>query len=146
MSRMLTANRIQSFLPHRYPFLALDRIVLVDWGVRVVAIKNFTSELFGGFAPVERLCVPGIAIVECMAQATAMIFTGNPDRTAAPITEGTHYLAMVKDMTFPRQVQCGDQVTLEVNVIKRLGRLTEVRGEARVKGDIVASGILILGA
>lgn len=135
-------NEIQSILPHRYPFLLIDRIVEVEPLKRIVAIKNVTvNEFFfqGHFpgAPV----LPGVLIIEAMAQAGAVLLLREvPDRENKLL-----YFTRIDEAKFRKPVVPGDQLRLEVTVLKYKMGYCKLRGEAYVDGHLVTEAIIASG-
>tara|TARA_B100000700_G_scaffold329523_1_gene451530 strand:+ start:283 stop:690 length:408 start_codon:yes stop_codon:yes gene_type:complete len=127
-------------LPHRYPFALVDRVKILEPGKRAVAIKNVTlnEPQFQGHFP-NRPLMPGVLIVEAMAQVGGIIVTQMPD-----IPKGLFVFAGIDGVRFRRPVVPGDQLTIECELItlkrKRFGK---VRGEALVEGNLVCSGDLL---
>ncbi|HEY5765805.1 MAG TPA: 3-hydroxyacyl-ACP dehydratase FabZ [Candidatus Deferrimicrobiaceae bacterium] len=131
---MFDIREIMKTLPHRYPFLFLDRIVEWEPGVRIVGIKNVTIDepFFQGHFPGVPI-MPGVLIVEAMAQAggfLAMKEEGNGSKIA--------YFAGIDQCKFRRPVVPGDQLRLEATVIARKGPVWKMHGEATVNGVLVA--------
>lgn len=125
---------IQSIIPHRYPFLLIDRIVEIDPFKRIVAIKNVTinEPFFQGHFPGAPV-VPGVIIIEAMAQAGAvLLFREVKDREKKLL-----YFASIEDAKFRKPVRPGDQLVLEVTVLKYKMGYAKLRGEARVDGQLV---------
>jgi len=135
METLLDITQIQAILPHRYPFLLVDRIISYDPGKRVVGIKNVTLDepfFFGHFpgAPV----MPGVLIVEAMAQtAGVMMLASLPDRETKLV-----FFTGIERAKFRRPVVPGDQLRLELTVLKLRPRYIKLRGEAYVDGQLVA--------
>ena len=133
-------NGILEMLPHRYPFLMIDRVVDVVPGERVVAIKCVTANepFFAGHFPGNPV-MPGVLIVEAMAQAAAVLgmetFPENRDG-------GVLLLGMDK-VRFRRQVVPGDTLRLEVVPLRLRGSIWKVHGEATVSGERAAEADLL---
>ena len=127
-------------LPHRYPFALVDRVIEHELGKKAVAIKNVTlnEPQFQGHFP-ERPLMPGVLIVEAMAQVGGLIVSQMPD-----IPEGLFVFAGIDAVRFRRPVVPGDQlkITCELISIKRQ-RFGKIRGEAKVDGQLVCSGDLM---
>lgn len=135
----LSIRDVLRYLPHRYPFLLVDRIIEMDVDAgRIVALKNVTinEEFFVGHLP-GRPVMPGVLIIEAMAQTAGILALhkiGQPGRPA--------YFAAVDRIRFRRPVLPGDQLRLEVTLDWIRGRLLRVHGRARVDGKLAAEGIL----
>ena len=112
----MNINEVKNFLPHRYPFLLIDRVVEFEIGKRLTAIKNvsFNEPQFTGHFPSQPI-MPGVLIIEALAQATGILAfkseVGKPQ-------EGQIYMLVgVDNARFKRMVEPGDQLKLEVEVI-----------------------------
>jgi len=129
----LDINQIKEIIPHRYPFLLVDRILEVDEGKRAVGIKNVSAneEFFNGHFP-DYPVMPGVLIVEALAQvgAVAMLIKDeNRGRLA--------FFAGIDNCRFKRQVRPGDQLRLEVEMTRVRGTFGKGRGTATVDGELV---------
>ncbi len=137
---VLNSEQIMGLLPHRYPFALVDRVIEHELGKKAVAIKNVTlnEPQFQGHFP-ERPLMPGVLIVEAMAQVGGLIVSQMPD-----IPEGLFVFAGIDAVRFRRPVVPGDQlkITCELISIKRQ-RFGKIRGEAKVDGQLVCSGELL---
>lgn len=138
-------NKVLSLLPHRYPFLLIDRVMEYEKDTRLLALKNVTynEPFFNGHFPVQPV-MPGVLIVEAMAQATGLLaMESNPDT----VNETTIYLFVGIDKArFKQQVEPGDQLIIEVlqNKMKRgIGFYT---CSATVEGRTVATAEIMCTA
>ncbi|MGY4795715.1 3-hydroxyacyl-ACP dehydratase FabZ [Lysinibacillus sp. FSL K6-0057] len=136
---MLTGQQIQAILPHRYPFLLVDRIMELEEGKRAVGMKNVTinEEFFTGHFP-QYPVMPGVLIVEALAQVSAIIMltkAGNEGRLGL--------LAGIDHCRFKKQVKPGDQLRLEVDITRVKGAVGKGRGIATVDGEIVCETDLV---
>ena len=131
---MFSIQEIMELLPHRYPFLLVDRIVEWEPGKRIVGIKNVTinEPFFQGHFPGHPI-MPGVLIVEAVAQAggiLALKAMGGERRIA--------YFAGIDNCKFRRPVVPGDQLRLEVTVLAHKGPVWKMHGEALVDGAVAA--------
>jgi len=136
----LDVQQIKEILPHRYPFLFVDRVLELEPGKRAVAVKNVTSNeyFFKGHFP-QRPVMPGVIMVEAMAQVAGIVLL------SAPENKGKLALFMAIDnVKFRRVVEPGDQLVLELTVTKVKSRAAEVHGEAKVEGKLAAECDLTL--
>jgi 3-hydroxyacyl-[acyl-carrier-protein] dehydratase len=131
--------RLLSRLPHRYPFLMVDRVLEVDES-RVLTLKNVSIDepFFNGHFP-GRPVMPGVLVVEAMAQSGALLALGN----AAVESTGTLFmLTGVDRLRLRRPVIPGDQLRMEVRLLKHHRPLWKMHAEARVDGELVAEAEL----
>ena len=128
-------NEIQTIIPHRYPMLLIDRVIELEPLKRLVAIKNITmnEQVFQGHFPGAPV-FPGVLIIEAMAQAGAvLLFREVPDRDSKLL-----YFTGIDEARFRRPVVPGDQLRLEVTVLKYKMGYAKLRAEAFVDGQLVA--------
>ena len=137
---MIDIAGILKCLPHRYPFLLLDRVLELDPGARIHALKNVTinEPFFQGHFP-GRPVMPGVLIVEAMAQAGGILAL----RTANECTDGKLPLFRgIEKAKFRRTVIPGDQLHLHARVVRRRQALWTFEAEARVDGEVAAEAEL----
>ena len=135
METLLDITQIQAILPHRYPFLLIDRIVEYEPNKRVVGIKNVTlnEPFFAGHFPGAPV-MPGVLIVEAMAQTAGVVMLASlPERESKLV-----FFTGIDGAKFRRPVVPGDQLRLELTVLKLRPRYIKLRGEAYVDGQLVA--------
>ncbi len=130
--------RVLGLLPHRFPFLLVDRVLELEKG-RVVTIKNvtFNEPFFQGHFP-ERPVMPGVLLVEAMAQSAAFIVLSQ----MGPDPKTLFMLTGLDKVRFRRQVVPGDQIRIEVKTIKFHRPLWRMSAEARVDGELAAEAEL----
>jgi beta-hydroxyacyl-ACP dehydratase FabZ len=126
---------IMSFLPHRYPFLLVDRILEIEDDKRIVGLKNVTinEPFFQGHFPGAPV-MPGVLIIESMAQvAGVMIYRDMPDKERKLI-----YFTTIENAKFRRPVLPGDQLRIEMQLLNRRTNFGKMNGLATVEGKVVA--------
>jgi len=140
----LDINQIQKILIHRYPFLLVDKVINLEPGKKGTGIKNVTinEEFFSGHFPEEPI-LPGVLIIEAMAQVAAIVVGSETMGKEVKPEERMGYLAGVKEIKFKRPVRPGDRLKINVEIVQRLANLFKVKGEARVDKKICAQGELI---
>lgn len=129
-------NGIHELLPHRYPFLLIDRVVEFEHGKRVLAYKNVTGNehFFQGHFP-DRPVMPGVLVIESLAQAGGVL---SQLTHGGSLTGRLSYLVKVDNAKFSRMVVPGDRLDLEVEVRREIRNMTLYCGVARVDGEQVA--------
>ncbi|HBW37001.1 3-hydroxyacyl-ACP dehydratase FabZ [Desulfosporosinus sp. BICA1-9] len=135
---MLQSQEIQDIIPHRYPFLLVDRIIELDEGKRAVGIKNVSinDSFFQGHFP-EHPIMPGVLIIEALAQVGTVAILKMPEYAG--------YLGLfagLDEVKFKRQVIPGDQLRLEVELIKLRKSFGVAKGRAYVGEELAAEGTL----
>jgi 3-hydroxyacyl-[acyl-carrier-protein] dehydratase len=132
-------NEIQSIIPHRYPMLLIDRVLELDPLKRIVAIKNVTmnEQVFQGHFPGAPV-FPGVCIIEAMAQAGAVLLF----REVADRDNKLLFFTGIEEAKFRKPVRPGDQLRLEVSVIKYKMGYAKLRAEAFVDGQLVAEAAI----
>ena len=139
-NEQLAIEEILGLLPHRYPFALVDRVIEHIPGEKAVAIKNITinEPQFQGHFP-ERPLMPGVLIVESMAQVGGLIVTQMPD-----LPSGLFVFAGIDNVKFRRPVVPGDQLIISCQLLSiKRKRFGKVKGEAHVEGKLVCSGELM---
>jgi 3-hydroxyacyl-[acyl-carrier-protein] dehydratase len=132
----LEIEDIKRILPHRYPFLMVDRIVEFEADKRLVAVKNVSAdERYFIAGPGGRPMLPASILTEAMAQAGAVLILSKPENRSRLI-----YFMGIDRVRYRRPVTAGDQVFLEAIVVRLRSRMGSLRGIARVDGKIVCEG------
>jgi 3-hydroxyacyl-[acyl-carrier-protein] dehydratase len=137
---LLDINEIQKFLPHRYPFLLIDRVVEMERFKRIVALKSVTINegFFQGHFPGKPV-MPGVLILESMAQAGGLLLLQEiPDRDQKLL-----YLASMDNVRFRRPVVPGDQLRIEVNILTWKGDLCKIQAKAFVEGNLATEATML---
>ena len=136
---VLDIEAIRDILPHRYPFLMVDRIIEME-ADRIVGIKNVSvnEPFFMGHFP-DFPVMPGVLITEAMAQvAGVLVLSSIPDRKSKLVL-----LASVEEAKFRKQVRPGDQLRIEMKMIKRKTFIAKMSGIVTVDGVVVAEGVMM---
>ncbi len=134
-------NEVLKHLPHRYPFLLIDRVLDYKAGEYLLALKNVSHNEphFTGHFP-RRPVMPGVLITEALAQATSILATLSSNRTS---DDSLFYLAGIDKARFKRQVEPGDQLQLRVDFIKEKRGIWKFATEARVEDKLACSAEII---
>ena len=132
----LSNVEIQQIIPHRYPFLLVDKIIEIEWGKRAVGIKNVTANepFFMGHFPGYPV-MPGVLIVEAIAQVGAVAILGMPENKGK-----LAFFAGLDEVRFKRQVVPGDTLRMEVTLTRVRGMFGQGMGEATVDGQLACRG------
>lgn len=135
---MIDLNEIKKILPHRYPFLMVDRIIECDGVSRIVGIKNVTSNeyFFQGHFP-QIPVMPGVLIVEAMAQVGCILGAKILKKEGHPLV----YFTGMDEVKFRKPVVPGDQLRLELTLIKQRKELFRFKGNAFVGDKLAAEGV-----
>jgi 3-hydroxyacyl-[acyl-carrier-protein] dehydratase len=132
----LEIQDIKAILPHRYPFLLVDRILELEPDKRVVGLKNVSSdERYFIAGPGGRPVLPASILTEAMAQAGAVLILTKPENRSRLI-----YFMGIDRVRYRRPVVAGDAVHLEATVVRLRARMGSLRGIARVEGQVVCEG------
>ena len=137
----LGIEEIREALPHRYPFLFVDRVLELEPGVRVKSLKNVSinEPFFAGHFP-ERPIMPGVLILEAMAQ-TGIVFAKYTDPEG--LRDKLLVFAGIDGVRFRRPVGPGDQLIMELELVKRKSALWKMEGRATVDGELAAEAVLM---
>ncbi len=132
---MIDINEIMNYLPHRYPFLLVDRIVAIEENKSISGIKNVTinEPFFQGHFPGHPI-MPGVLLLEAMAQVGGVFaLKSNPEAKNKVI-----YFMSIDKAKFRKPVVPGDQVRFDLELVKQRGNIMSFRGQAKVDGAVVA--------
>lgn len=135
-------NEILQYLPHRYPFLLVDRVLELEEGKRILALKNVTMNepFFPGHFP-HHPVMPGVLIVEAMAQAAALL--SFKTMGIKPDENSVVYFAGIDGVRFKRPVVPGDQLTFDVSITQGKRNIYKYKGIARVGDEVAAEAELM---
>ena len=141
VSVMIDVREIMQIMPHRYPFLLVDRIESLKEGEEIVGIKNVTinEPFFAGHFPGNPI-MPGVLIIEAMAQVGGVLaFYSSPKEWAGSLV----YFMGIDKVRFRKPVVPGDQLRLKLSTIRQKQRVFKMRGEAYVEDTLVAEAELM---
>jgi UDP-3-O-[3-hydroxymyristoyl] N-acetylglucosamine deacetylase/3-hydroxyacyl-[acyl-carrier-protein] dehydratase len=135
VSGVMDVEDIMKVLPHRYPFLLVDRILELEPGKRVVGVKNVTinEPFFQGHFPGHPI-MPGVLIIEAMAQVGGMLLLGAIEDPQSKVV----YFTSLNNVKWRRPVKPGDQLRFELEVLQVRGLMCKMQGVAKVDGEVVA--------
>jgi 3-hydroxyacyl-[acyl-carrier-protein] dehydratase len=133
---------ILEHLPHRYPFLLVDRVLSVEAGKNIVALKNVTinEPFFTGHFP-HRPVMPGVLIIEALAQAAAIL--SFKTMGTKPDDKSVYYFVGIDNARFKRPVTAGDQLRLEVSITRSMRGIWKYAAQAKVDDQVVAEADLM---
>ena len=134
-------EKILKGMPHAFPFRMIDRVLEVEPGKKAIALKNVSADepFIQGHFPNAPL-LPGVLIVEALAQTAGLAFLSSFEKDE----DGVPILARVDEFRFKKKVLPGDQITLEAEILHIFSNLAKVKVLARVEGETVAEGTLVL--
>jgi 3-hydroxyacyl-[acyl-carrier-protein] dehydratase len=138
---MMDIHRILKQLPHRYPFLLVDRVLELDKGKSIKALKNVTinEPFFEGHFP-NRPVMPGVLMIEALAQAAALLAFDALDAT--PNDQMIYYFAGIDAARFKRPVEPGDQLILEAELLRMKAGIFKFKTRALVEGELAVEAEL----
>lgn len=144
MSGKLDILQIQEILPHRYPFLLVDKVIECEPKTRLLACKNvtFNEPFFQGHFPKNPI-FPGVLMLEALAQATALLTAQSDDQFGVGTT---YFLAGIDKARFKKQVGPGDQLMLEAVYLKSRRNIWSFECRAEVDGELAASANIMCAA
>ncbi|NRP16177.1 MULTISPECIES: 3-hydroxyacyl-ACP dehydratase FabZ [unclassified Marinobacterium] len=139
---MMDVNEIRKYLPHRYPFLLVDRVVELTPGESIVAYKNVTvnEPFFNGHFP-DHPVMPGVLVVEAMAQAAGILGFKTMDKT--PQDGSIYYFVGADNLRFKRPVVPGDRLQLEASILSEKRGIWKFQVKATVEGETVSSATIL---
>lgn len=142
MKYLMDIHEILKYLPHRQPFLMIDRVLEMKEGESLVALKNVTinETFFVGHFP-NRPVMPGVLILEALAQAAAVLAYKSTNTT--PSNGELYYFAGIDNARFRRVVEPGDQLRLEVKVLRSKRDIWKLEGAAYVDGELACAAELL---
>lgn len=133
---MMNIQEILGYLPHRYPFLLIDRVEKYELEKSLLAIKNVTinEPFFMGHFPTQAI-MPGVLIVEALAQAAGILAY----KSTGTSSDALFYLGAIENARFKKMVVPGDQLHLQVDIERRRGHVWKFKGVATVLGEVVCT-------
>jgi len=139
---MMDIHEILKKLPHRYPFLLVDRVLEVEKGKRIKALKNVTinEQFFNGHFP-HRPVMPGVLMLEALAQAAALLSFETLD--SVPDDNTVYYFAGIDGARFKRPVEPGDQLILEVELLRMKAGIFKFKAQALVGEELAVEAELM---
>ena len=141
MENIIDIQTIMTFLPHRYPFILIDRVIKLESGKDIVALKNVTinEPFFQGHFPTKPI-MPGVLIIEAMAQAGGVLVIESMPKEMHG--QSVYFLGMDK-VRFRKPVVPGDQIIFEVKILKIRSKAVKLSGKASVGESLVAEAEIL---
>jgi 3-hydroxyacyl-[acyl-carrier-protein] dehydratase len=141
--RVIERIEIEALIPHRAPFLWIDRVEELEPGVRCVAVKfvDPANPIFAGHFPAKPI-LPGVLLIEAVAQTAGVMMGSAATQTAEQSREGVALLAAVNRFKFLKSVTPGQELRIETKKLTEVGQLVCIGGTVWVGGEIVANGEL----
>ena len=135
-------HEILKYLPHRYPFLLVDRVLSCQPGKDIIALKNVTinEPFFAGHFPHHPI-MPGVLIIEALAQAAGILTLKTMD--AKTNNDSIYYFVGIDEARFKKPVQAGDQLTLKVEILRQIKGVWKYSAKAEVDGQLVTEAKLM---
>lgn len=137
---MFDIEKILNILPHRYPFLLVDKVIEIKKGRSIIALKNVTynEPFFQGHFP-DLKVMPGVLVMEAIAQAGGiLLYYSIPDPENKFV-----FLSKIDKAKFRKPIVPGDQIRIEVDMLKLKNRICQIRGKAMVEGEVAAEGEIL---
>jgi 3-hydroxyacyl-[acyl-carrier-protein] dehydratase len=141
--RVIERSEIETLIPHRPPFLWIDRVEELDPGVRCVAVKfvDPANPIFAGHFPAKAI-LPGVLLIEAVAQTAGVMMGSVAPQAADKSREGVALLAAVNRFKFLKPVTPGQELRVETKKLTEVGQLVYIGGTVWVRGEMVANGEL----
>jgi 3-hydroxyacyl-[acyl-carrier-protein] dehydratase len=133
-------EKILNILPHRYPFLLVDKVIEIQKGKSIIALKNVTynEPFFQGHFP-DLKVMPGVLVMEAIAQAGGILL-----HYSIPEPENKFvFLSKIDKAKFRKPIIPGDQIRIEVDILKLKNRICQIRGKALIEGEVAAEGEIL---
>jgi len=139
---IMDVKEVREYLPHRYPFLLVDRVTELNLGESITAFKNVTvnEPFFNGHFP-DHPVMPGVLIIEAMAQAAGILGFKTMDKT--PQDGSIYYFVGSDKLRFKRPVVPGDKLLLDASILSEKRGIWKFECKATVDGDLVASATIL---
>lgn len=139
---IMDIHEILEYLPHRYPFLLVDRVISCEPGKNIVALKNVSinEPFFVGHFP-HHPVMPGVLIIEALAQAAAILSFKTMGQKPDP--KSVYYFVGIDNARFKKPVTAGDQLSLEVNIVRSVRGIWKFGAEAKVNDQVVTEAELM---